>query len=453
MRTRCPACQTAFRVTDEQLGVRDGKVRCGHCNHVFNAIDTLDADASVSPPVSRRNSLFILEERNDAATGTPPDASQADAFGRTPDSTRTGNEPHAAPEAARGSKQGAPPGGGVIPTALFMKKASAPERKATAAHKILPTPVEPPVLTVRPAKASAPAEASKSAAPSAPTNGAGKPRIKTRARRNMRPGREPEADRKTQTIPEAGSVPDVSSGVTSSVSTTSKAESAPFAGAASAAARVPGFTPESGVAHSEAEAWDVESPDPGSTLVDADSEPSGESALGAAHALAALDELPGEGPRNTLRMSLMAGALIAILAAQTALVYRKALAQDIPALRPFFTTLCANIGCSMSLPRDAGKIRIEVSDLNRLPEKDDVFVLSATLRNESTTAQAYPYLELTLTNAQDRAVARRVFAPQEWLPAAPSERGLGAREEIEIVVPFSANELGASGYRLYVFHP
>jgi len=35
--TRCPHCDTRFRVTDEQLGIAKGKVRCGSCMDVFNA--------------------------------------------------------------------------------------------------------------------------------------------------------------------------------------------------------------------------------------------------------------------------------------------------------------------------------------------------------------------------------------------------------------------------------
>jgi predicted Zn finger-like uncharacterized protein len=41
MLTRCPSCQTTFRVTTEQLKVRLGKVRCGSCQQVFNALDAL----------------------------------------------------------------------------------------------------------------------------------------------------------------------------------------------------------------------------------------------------------------------------------------------------------------------------------------------------------------------------------------------------------------------------
>lgn len=41
MITRCPACSTSFRITPEQLKAVQGKVRCGQCQKVFNAIDTL----------------------------------------------------------------------------------------------------------------------------------------------------------------------------------------------------------------------------------------------------------------------------------------------------------------------------------------------------------------------------------------------------------------------------
>lgn len=38
LQTQCPKCETRFRVTDEQLSVAGGKVRCGNCMHVFNAV-------------------------------------------------------------------------------------------------------------------------------------------------------------------------------------------------------------------------------------------------------------------------------------------------------------------------------------------------------------------------------------------------------------------------------
>src|SRR6202035_2151685 len=34
--TQCPFCQTTFRVVNDQLKLRGGLVRCGHCNEVFD---------------------------------------------------------------------------------------------------------------------------------------------------------------------------------------------------------------------------------------------------------------------------------------------------------------------------------------------------------------------------------------------------------------------------------
>ena len=41
MKTRCPECQTVFRITPEQLKARAGKVRCGRCRTAFNALGHL----------------------------------------------------------------------------------------------------------------------------------------------------------------------------------------------------------------------------------------------------------------------------------------------------------------------------------------------------------------------------------------------------------------------------
>jgi predicted Zn finger-like uncharacterized protein len=51
MQTSCPECGTTFRVTQEQLGLRRGLVRCGKCNAVFNAYDTLLPELEGAPPV------------------------------------------------------------------------------------------------------------------------------------------------------------------------------------------------------------------------------------------------------------------------------------------------------------------------------------------------------------------------------------------------------------------
>ncbi len=46
--TLCPACQTRFKVVADQLRISDGWVRCGQCQLVFDAYESLEAQASQS---------------------------------------------------------------------------------------------------------------------------------------------------------------------------------------------------------------------------------------------------------------------------------------------------------------------------------------------------------------------------------------------------------------------
>jgi predicted Zn finger-like uncharacterized protein len=60
--TRCPQCQTMFRITAAQLKARDGRVRCGRCQHVFPADQHLISKpvktaAKAAPPATRKRTV------------------------------------------------------------------------------------------------------------------------------------------------------------------------------------------------------------------------------------------------------------------------------------------------------------------------------------------------------------------------------------------------------------
>ena len=54
---KCPNCQHAFRINDEQLAVRHGYVRCSHCKTIFSAAEQLEQKkfANNNPLVSPNN--------------------------------------------------------------------------------------------------------------------------------------------------------------------------------------------------------------------------------------------------------------------------------------------------------------------------------------------------------------------------------------------------------------
>jgi predicted Zn finger-like uncharacterized protein len=49
MVTRCPGCDTVFRVTPEQLQAHNGTVRCGRCLTIFDGFQTLTTEPNPAP--------------------------------------------------------------------------------------------------------------------------------------------------------------------------------------------------------------------------------------------------------------------------------------------------------------------------------------------------------------------------------------------------------------------
>jgi hypothetical protein len=150
-----------------------------------------------------------------------------------------------------------------------------------------------------------------------------------------------------------------------------------------------------------------------------------------------------------------AGATLLALAllAQGVLVFRNQIVQSSPHMRPLMENLCAGIGCDLPLPRDATLIAIESSDIQPDASREAFFTLHVTLRNRAEFAQAHPHLEVTLTDARDKALVRRVLEPAQWLPADAPKDAFPAHREIAAQVAFEAPMVAAAGYRVWVFYP
>jgi hypothetical protein len=163
-------------------------------------------------------------------------------------------------------------------------------------------------------------------------------------------------------------------------------------------------------------------------------------------------------PRRTSPMKQIlwaAGASLlgVLLVAQGVLVFRSELAQAMPDLRPALEDICAGLGCEMPLPRQAQLITIESSDIQPDAGKEAFFTLHATLRNQAEFAQAYPHLEITLTNARDQALVRRVLTPLEWLTGDAPGNAFPSHKDVQARVYFEAPGVAAAGYRVYAFYP
>lgn len=146
-------------------------------------------------------------------------------------------------------------------------------------------------------------------------------------------------------------------------------------------------------------------------------------------------------------------ALILLLAglAQAAYYLRSDIAARWPQYRPILEQACQHLQCKVELPMNADLIVIDDSDLQEDLDRQGLIHLYATLINTADHAQTYPLLELTLTDANDKPLLRRVFKAQEYLPAGANiKRGVLSNEEINIKLSLTASGEAVAGYRLFV---
>lgn len=154
-------------------------------------------------------------------------------------------------------------------------------------------------------------------------------------------------------------------------------------------------------------------------------------------------------PRIWAYCSLLA---LVLLILQAVLQFRTELSVLVPEFRPVLRSSCALLGCELSLPRKPELLGIEASDLH--PDADKHLLLAATLKNRAPFAQAYPVLEVTLTDSGDQPLLRKVIAPSQYLsknvdPAA----GFAANSEFALNLILETDVSNAAGYRIYLFYP
>ena len=342
MLTCCPGCATSFRVTPDQLKARAGKVRCGKCQTVFNALDSL------------------IEVAGDTANDTPVPAAAPLV---TPPLQPVSATPEPVAVAPVTPAETPPP---ILPKAdidILLEPPSVVDSKPVA-------PAEPALGTSEAGEA-AHADAEEAAPAEAPASPA---TVRDRA---------------------------VAAGLVAARETT----------------EIPGYNK-----------W-------------------AEGAFTAPVSVTA----PTERPRWPF--VVVSFLLLVTLGGQAIHHFRSELSIAMPSLRPGIELACAKLDCDIPLPRHSDLVTIEASDLQVDPAQGGALTLAATLKNRAPYAQAWPLLELTLTDMQDNAVLRRVLQPSEYLPAKADPTLFPPNGETAVRLWLEAKDVVAAGYRLYVFYP
>ena len=134
---------------------------------------------------------------------------------------------------------------------------------------------------------------------------------------------------------------------------------------------------------------------------------------------------------------------------QAALLWRDTLAARLPASEPTLRALCRLAGCQVQPLRRIDALAVDSSALNRL-DGSTLYRLQLVLHNRADSAVLAPSLDLSLTDAQGKLVARRVLTLADL--GAP-QAVLQAGQELPIKVLMATGERRVDGYTVELFYP
>ena len=146
---------------------------------------------------------------------------------------------------------------------------------------------------------------------------------------------------------------------------------------------------------------------------------------------------------------LLLGALLALLALQIGLQARHSLADAAPQATSWLQSLCPAGRCGL---RQINAVAIEDSSFTTTGP--NLFHLSAMVANRSDLSLDAPVLALTLTDAADQVLARKVYSPKDWGAATATLAGASrAPAALWIKWEDASSTQRVVGYRLQAFYP
>ena len=128
-------------------------------------------------------------------------------------------------------------------------------------------------------------------------------------------------------------------------------------------------------------------------------------------------ELLGSGETRWLRQSLLATAMVLLTAILTAqfLWQRMAVYSQLTQIRPFYEFGCQWLTCELPVYSSIEAIRSDNLVVRSHPQRADALLVNVEFRNTADFPQAFPILILSFNTATNSIVALREFSPTEYL--------------------------------------
>lgn len=156
-------------------------------------------------------------------------------------------------------------------------------------------------------------------------------------------------------------------------------------------------------------------------------------------------------PKMRALLSITIAMLLLGLAGQVVFYERNRLLALEPELKPWLMAFCAPLNCKLSALQQKDSIVIDGATFTKITRNS--YRLNFTVKNTSTLALAVPSIELTLTDASEQPVLRRVFTPAELdLKADTLAAGSEWSASLAMLVNPTGTATSVVGYRVYVFY-
>lgn len=445
--TRCTACGTIFRVVQDQLKVSEGWVRCGRCQQVFNALETLfDLDREAPPPWPTVDNPVW-----DATMALPPGAAPPRPAHAPAPATSPAPAPAPAPAATRTNVD--------IDTTVIAPTEAAPARSPASSPvpEPAPTPTQEAALTPRPASGLSRA----AAAPMRPPMADWRPSapavstpsfLRTLSREPAPPPPAAAYDDHDDEGESSGFAharfnldliddehelqgpPDADEPV-STLAEGPATEAPPT--------QAPPFEPPT------AEPLDAEGlePDAPAQVAFDIAVPEAEVQPQFVQQAERAERWRHPAVRAVLVLLLLVSALG--LAAQAAVQFRAPLVAQWPGARDGMEMLCAQVGCRLEPPRRLDSLTVDASGLTRT-DTPGVYRLSLTLHNRAGLAVRMPAIELSLTDDEGKLVARKALMPEQL---GAKQSSIAAHADAALQARLSTGSLRVVGYTVEIFYP
>jgi predicted Zn finger-like uncharacterized protein len=150
---------------------------------------------------------------------------------------------------------------------------------------------------------------------------------------------------------------------------------------------------------------------------------------------------------------LLATLLLSLAMVMQLLVHeRDRIAATAPGFKPLVQAVCALMQCSVAPLHQIESVLIDSASFNKA--RADVYRLSLTLKNAAKIDVALPAIELSLTDAQDQALMRRVFLAGELgLSSEVLVAGSESTVALSLDIKTNGNTERIAGYRVLAFYP